>query len=68
MVGGKIAGLLVALGLIGVGSVFVLVFVTGQRIAALIFGGVCVIGGLAIIVSLVMSLFRKKSEENAGIK
>ncbi len=59
-VGGRIAGLLVALGLMGVGAIFVIAGSTGDRpIAALIFGGLCEIGGLAIIVSLVMSFFRK---------
>jgi len=63
-VGGRVAGLLVALGLMGVGAIFVIAGLTGDRpIAALIFGGLCELGGLALIISLIMSLFRQKAKQ-----
>ena len=60
-VGGNIALILVAVGLLFVGHVFVIISFTGSRpIAALIFGALCVIGAFAIIINQIINLFRKK--------
>jgi hypothetical protein len=58
--GANTASLVVGIGFIFIGSLFILVFITGQRIAALIFGGLCVLTGVGILVFLIMNLFRKK--------
>lgn len=69
MVGGKVAALLVAFGLMAVGAIFVIAGFTGnQPWAAKIFGGLCELGGLAIIVSLIVNLFRKKPDGNIAPK
>ena len=69
MVGGKVAALLVAFGLMAVGAIFVIAGFTGDRpIVALIFGGLCELGGLAIIVSLIVTLFRKKPDGDISPK
>ena len=60
-VGGNIAGLLVAIGLMFVGSIFVMTGFTGDKpIAALILGTICTMAGLALITSLIINMFRKK--------
>lgn len=56
----NIATILVPIGLIAIGAIFILVYIVGHRITALIFGGLCVLGGLAAVIALIASLFRKK--------
>ena len=57
----NIATILVPIGLIFIGAVFLMVGATGGRIAAWIFGGLGVGAALASIIALVYSAFRKKS-------
>jgi hypothetical protein len=60
-VGGSVALILVAVGLLFVGHVFIIISFTGSRpIAALIFGALCVIGAFALIINQIINLFRKK--------
>jgi hypothetical protein len=62
-VGGNVAGVLVGVGLMFVGSVFVMTGFTGDKpIVALIFGGVCVLAGISLIVGQIINQFRKKTE------
>ncbi|MFH0942020.1 MAG: hypothetical protein V1823_03230 [Chloroflexota bacterium] len=61
----NIATILVPLGLIFIGTIFLIVGITGGRPTPLIFGGLCVLAGLAAIIALVASLFRKKPRNNA---
>jgi hypothetical protein len=56
----NIATILVPLGLIFVGVVFLTIGITGGRPTPLIFGGLCTAAGLTAIVALVVSIFRKK--------
>lgn len=55
----NIATVLVPLGLIFVGTIFLTVGMTGdRRITPLIFGGLCAAGGIAAIIALFVRFFR----------
>ena len=57
----NIATILVPIGLMFVGAVFLIVGMTGEgRITPLIFGGLCVVVALASIIALVVGAFKKK--------
>jgi hypothetical protein len=56
----NIATILVPIGLIFVGAVFLIIGVTGEgKIVPLIFGGLCVVAAIAAIIALVVSFFKK---------
>lgn len=50
---------LLALGLLSIGAILLLFFITGHRISALIFGVLSFLAGLGFATALITRLFRK---------
>ena len=58
----NIATILVPIGLIFIGGIFLSVGITGSRVVALIFGGLCVATAIAAAIGLLISAFKQKKK------